>query len=82
MSDSPLSTDAIPVEEMTYEQAFNALEEVVLALESQELPLDKAMSLFEHGQALARRCSDLLDHADLRVKMLTEEGFSDFTEQG
>ncbi len=82
MSDSLTPENTIPVEEMNYEQASSALEQVVLALESQELSLDQAMSLFERGQTLARRCTELLDQADLKVKVLTEEGFADFNEQG
>jgi exodeoxyribonuclease VII small subunit len=82
MSESHTSIDINPVEEMNYEQASSALEQVVLALESQELSLDQAMNLFERGQALARRCTELLDQADLKVKVLTEEGFAGFDEQG
>jgi exodeoxyribonuclease VII small subunit len=81
MSGSLPPTDKGPIEEMNYEQAFSALEAIVLALETEELSLDQAMSLFERGQLLARRCTDLLDQADLRVKMLTEEGLADFHEQ-
>lgn len=82
MSESHTSIDINPVEEMNYEQASSALEQVVLALESQELSLDQAMNLFERGQALARRCTELLDQADLKVKVLTEEGLAGFDEQG
>ena len=82
MSSSLQPTDEIPIEQMNYEQTFSRLEAIVLALETEELSLDEAMNLFERGQALARHCTELLDLADLKVKVLTEEGFADFHEQG
>lgn len=55
----------------TFEAALAALEERVRLLESGELPLDQALSTFEDGVALARRCHELLDEAEQRVSALT-----------
>ena len=63
-----------PVEELNYEQALEELETIVASLESGEHPLDEALALFERGQALYLRCTELLDKAELKVKQLTEEG--------
>jgi exodeoxyribonuclease VII small subunit len=60
----------VSVEEMTFEQAFQALQETVTQLETGELALEDTLALYEHGQALARRCQDLLDQAELRVTEL------------
>ena len=59
-----------PVSELTYEQAFSELEFIVESMENQQQPLDEAMKLFERGQELARHCTGLLDHAELRIKEL------------
>jgi exodeoxyribonuclease VII small subunit len=67
------TTPPIPVETMSYEQALSELEEIVLALEDGQKPLEQAMSLYERGQALAQRCQNLLDTAELRVRQLTGE---------
>lgn len=56
--------------ELTYEQAFSELEEIVVAMESRQQPLDEAMKLFERGQALALYCTSLLDNAELRITEL------------
>ena len=72
---------SIPIEEMTYEQAFQELETVVNALETEKQTLDQAMQLFERGQILARRCMDLLDKAELKVRLLTGDELVDFTPQ-
>lgn len=58
------------VEEMTFEQAFEALQETVAQLETGELALEETLALYERGRALARRCQDLLDTAELRVTEL------------
>lgn len=57
-----------PVDQLSYEQAFAELESIVSALESNQSPLDEALSLFERGQALAQRCAALLDQAELKVR--------------
>jgi exodeoxyribonuclease VII small subunit len=69
-----------PVESLKYEEAFAELEKIVAALESGERPLDESMRLFERGQALTKRCSELLDKAELKVKELTGEELTDFEE--
>jgi exodeoxyribonuclease VII small subunit len=74
MTDLPAQPDGVPVEELTYEQAFAALESVVSALESEKHPLDEAMTLFERGQVLLQHCASLLEQAELRISQLSPEG--------
>jgi exodeoxyribonuclease VII small subunit len=69
-----------PVEELTYEEAFAELETIVNTLEgdaAQNL-LEDAMALFERGQALVKRCSELLDGAELKVRQLSGTELSEF----
>ena len=68
-----------PVEQLTYEQAFKQLEEIVDVLEADDHSLDLALTLFERGQSLARYCAGLLDQAELRVQQLSAEELVDFT---
>lgn len=65
-----------PPAEMTYEQAFQELEAAVRQLESGERPLEEALALFERGQLLAARCSELLEAAELKLKTLVGDGGS------
>jgi len=60
--------------DLTYEQAFQELEAVVRQLEAGEGSLEEALALFERGQMLAARCSELLGVAELKLKQLTAEG--------
>ena len=69
-----------PVEELMYEEAFAELEVIVDALEGEDSrnPLEEALSLFERGQALVKRCGELLDKAELKVRQLSGSELSDF----
>jgi exodeoxyribonuclease VII small subunit len=70
-----------PVEDLTYEEALAELEGIVEALESDQNPLDEAMRLFERGQALVRRCGELLESAQLKVQKLAGESLVEFEEE-
>ncbi len=61
------------MENMTYEDAIQRLEDVVKQLESGEIPLQKSMELFEEGVALAKFCSQQLDDAEAKVQVLLEK---------
>jgi exodeoxyribonuclease VII small subunit len=58
------------IENLSFEEAFTELEEVVQQLEAGDLTLDQAMALFERGMALAAHCNARLDTAELRVREL------------
>ncbi len=70
-----------PVEELSYEEALAELEQVVDSLEGEQSPLEEAMKLFERGQALAARCSALLESAQLKVQKLAEGSLTAFEEE-
>jgi exodeoxyribonuclease VII small subunit len=74
------SSSPKPAEELTYEAAFAELQAIVATLEGEPASLDQAMSLFERGQALARRCAQLLDEAELKVKRLSGGELADLEE--
>lgn len=69
------------VEELTYEEALAELEEIVSALEDEQGQLEDAIRLFERGQALASRCSVLLQAAELKVKQVVGEEVAEFEEE-
>lgn len=58
--------------EYTFEQALTRLEEIVRGLENGSLPLDKSIELFEEGNALVKLCTEKLDTAEQKVRILTE----------
>jgi exodeoxyribonuclease VII small subunit len=58
------------LEGLSFEEAFDELEAVVEQLEGGNLPLEEAITLYERGMGLARRCGQALDAAELRVQQL------------
>ena len=56
-----------PVETLGYEQARAELEQVVRQLESGTSDLETSIALWERGEALAARCSQILDGAQSRL---------------
>jgi exodeoxyribonuclease VII small subunit len=58
------------IKSMDYETTMSALQEVITKLEEQEQTLESSLSLFEEGQMLIKRCSELLDKAELKVQTL------------
>ena len=57
---------------MTFEQRIRRLEEIVRALESQELSLEKGLELFEEGIACLRDASGELARAEASVQVLRQ----------
>ncbi len=77
----PKAAAAKDIETLTYEAALAELQEIVAGLEGEPSSLDKAMSLFERGQALVQRCMKLLDEAELKVKRLSGEDLVEAEEE-
>lgn len=68
------------LEELTYEEALAELEEIVAALEGEPNQLEESIKLFERGQALAARCSVLLEAAELKVRQVAGDEIIPFEE--
>lgn len=60
------------IRNLSYEQAFAELEEIVTGLETNQKTLEEVITLFERGQALALHCTNLLEKAELRVHQLSQ----------
>ena len=63
----------------TFEESLRLLEEKVDALSRGDLPLDRALVVFEEGLALFRRCHAILTDSEQRVTKLvaTAEGLTE-----
>lgn len=54
-------------QEATFEQSLGRLEEIVKKLESGNLPLEDAISIYQEGLQLSRVCSIKLEEAEGKV---------------
>jgi len=67
--------------EKKFENALGELEETVSKLESEELPLEDSLELFEKGIKLSRLCSKKLAEAEKKVDALLQELAKDRPEE-
>jgi exodeoxyribonuclease VII small subunit len=66
MTDSPhADVNALP-----FERAIEELETIVRRLEEGKVPLEESVAIYERGEALKRRCEELLAQAEARVNRI------------
>ena len=53
-----------------FEKAFQNLEKIVQRLESEELPLDESLQLFEDGIRLSRFCHQRLEEVEKKIELI------------
>ena len=63
---------AVPKAKQSFEELYKQLEEKVSRLEQGGLSLDDSLTAYEEAVALAHRCQQLLDRAELRITRLRE----------
>ena len=59
------------VTELSFEKALVELESIVTKLEGGKVPLEESVAIYERGEALKRRCEELLRVAEARVEKIT-----------
>jgi len=55
----------------TFEAGLEQLEAIVKEMESGDLPLERALELFERGTKLSEACRKQLEEAETRIELLT-----------
>lgn len=58
------------IDQMSFEQALTALEEIVTQLERGDVPLDQSIKLYERGEKLRAACQSRLDSAQARIEKI------------
>jgi exodeoxyribonuclease VII small subunit len=69
MADTPVSD----VKKLSFERAIEELETIVKRLEEGKVPLEESVTIYERGEALKRRCEELLRQAEARVEKITTD---------
>lgn len=65
------SQNAAPeIDQMSFEQALTALEQIVTQLERGDVPLDQSIGLYERGEQLRAACQNRLDSAQARIEKI------------
>ncbi len=61
------------VKNLSFERAMEELESIVKRLEDGKVPLEESVAIYERGEALKRRCEELLRQAEARVDKITTD---------
>ena len=62
---------------LTYEQAYNKLEDILEKLEAKNTSLDESLSLYEEGISLYKHCNKLLEDAQLKISKFNKLGIEE-----
>lgn len=68
-------------EAMSFAENLEQLDELLRRLESDSMSLDEALETFEQGVVLLRESRRILERAEQRVTLLTEDGEAPFEDQ-
>lgn len=59
--------------QLSFEEKMNQLEDIVINLEKGTAPLDESMKLFEQGMKISAELQKMLENAEQKVTLLTEQ---------
>ena len=72
-------TPKLDVKKLSFERAIEELESIVKRLEDGKVPLEESVAIYERGEALKRRCEELLRQAEARVDKITTDASGQVT---
>lgn len=59
--------------EATFEEELKKLENIAMTLERGNISLEEAITTFEDGIKLSKKCSDKLDEAEKKINILIQD---------
>lgn len=67
------------LEEMTLEESFARLDEMLEKMEDRELPLEESFRLYQQGMQLLARCNEKIDVVEKKIRIMNGDGgFDEF----
>ena len=61
-------------EELTLEESFEKLEEMLEKLEDRELPLEESFQLYQKGLELLKACNEKIDLVEKKILVMNGDG--------
>jgi exodeoxyribonuclease VII small subunit len=58
--------------EKSFEENYSRLEKILEKLETEDVPLDETLKLYEEGLTLTKLCYDKLANAELKIKEINK----------
>ncbi|MBP3469507.1 MAG: exodeoxyribonuclease VII small subunit [Lachnospiraceae bacterium] len=63
--------------DLTLEENFETLEEMIHKLEDKETGLEESFALYEQGMKLLKKCNDQIDQVEKKVLVINQNGETD-----
>lgn len=60
--------------ELSLEEAFEQIEEVIARLENEEITLEESFQEYNRGMRLLKHCNEAIDKVEKKVLQINEEG--------
>lgn len=65
--------------ELTLEESFQKLDEILEALESKDITLEESFRVYQQGMELVKQCNQKIDRVEKKMQIINGEGeLSDF----
>ena len=61
-------------EDINFEDAMKALEQIENELENGELSLEQSVDKFEEGIKISKKCNEILEKAEKKISILIKDG--------
>jgi exodeoxyribonuclease VII small subunit len=71
----------MPRKNESYESMMEKLEDIVNVMDGKELSLEESLKKYEEGVKLCNKLYKVLNDAEGKIKLLTEDGEKDFEEE-
>lgn len=71
----------MPRKNESYESMMEKLEDIVNIMDGKELSLEESLKKYEEGVKLCNKLYKVLNEAEGKIKLLTEDGEKDFEEE-
>lgn len=59
------------------EESMKALEEIIVRMEEEELPLEQSFAMYKQGMDLLMQCNKAVDKVEKELKIIEEGGTDD-----
>ncbi len=59
--------------QQSFEESLGKLEAILKRIETEEVPLEEMLILYEEGVRLSKTCRDVLDNAQKKLEIITQK---------
>ena len=61
-------------DDFSFETGLKKLSKIVEELENEEVSLEESIKKFEDGVKISKKCSEILEKAEMRIKKVAKDG--------